>query len=393
MAYKKQTWVDDETVGTADRFNHMEEGIVEASKTGGVEVGTIVYIEDNAEVPEGWNVVEGDNALPIGSGMDYYGSTAPKGYMFADGSAISRTEYAELFKIFGTTYGAGDGSTTFNLPDKRSRVSVTKDSGTFNTLGKKGGEETHKLTNVELPKVSGSVKIAPNIITNVSGTGLLTNVTGGDAPLNASVSTNATRPYITNGSLLSYENTDHRNQINLNFGNDQAHNNLQPYLVCNYIIKVKSLKAIMKASVTPIEPATGSISDTLNVVDKVKNAPSINLVQQMTGIPQNGVIAFDGDVIPEGYEEVEVEKDIIVETARISDGTEFAANTTKWFTVPAKEGYKGYVLKPYLTGGYSDVYGAYIAHYDPGTFAIRNLSTTDKYTWIVNCAILYVKIS
>lgn len=64
-------------------------------------------------------------------------------------------------------------------------------------------------------------------------------------------------------------------------------------------------KKIKKFSVVELPPATGSISDTLNVEDKVKNAPSINLVEQMTGIPQEGVIQFDGDEIPEGYEEVE----------------------------------------------------------------------------------------
>ena len=61
---------------------------------------------------------------PVGSGMDYYGTEAPLNYMFADGRELSRTEYAELFSIIGTTYGAGDGVNTFNLPDKRERVSV-----------------------------------------------------------------------------------------------------------------------------------------------------------------------------------------------------------------------------------------------------------------------------
>src|SRR5258708_8105207 len=58
--------------------------------------------------------------MPIGAGCDYWGSTVPNGsFKFADGSALSRTTYAALFAIIGTTFGAGDGSTTFNLPDKR----------------------------------------------------------------------------------------------------------------------------------------------------------------------------------------------------------------------------------------------------------------------------------
>jgi hypothetical protein len=65
-------------------------------------------------------------------------------------------------------------------------------------------------------------------------------------------------------------------------------------------------KKIKKYSILELPKTTGSISDTLNVEDKVKNAPSINLVQQMAGVPTEGIIAFEGDEIPDGYEEVEI---------------------------------------------------------------------------------------
>ena len=103
----------------------------------------------------------GGDSLPIGSCMVYFGTIAPTNYMFADGTAISRTEYSELFAIIGTLYGAGDGSTTFNLPDKRIRVSVPMkaDDDTFNKLGKTGGEKTHKLTISEMPSHNHGVSI------------------------------------------------------------------------------------------------------------------------------------------------------------------------------------------------------------------------------------------
>lgn len=62
------------------------------------------------------------NPFPSGIIMGYSGSSVPDGWLWCDGSAISRTTYASLFNVIGISYGAGDGSTTFNLPDLRNRV-------------------------------------------------------------------------------------------------------------------------------------------------------------------------------------------------------------------------------------------------------------------------------
>lgn len=66
----------------------------------------------------------------VGVVSPYVGSSAPTGWLLCDGSAVSRTTYAALFAIAGITYGVGDGSTTFNLPDLRSRSVVGKGTGT-----------------------------------------------------------------------------------------------------------------------------------------------------------------------------------------------------------------------------------------------------------------------
>src|SRR5690606_11752046 len=73
-----------------------------------------------------------------------------------DGSAVSRTDYADLFEVIGTSYGVGDGSTTFNLPNLQGRVPVGLDTGQteFNALGKTGGAKTHTLTIDQMPSHS-----------------------------------------------------------------------------------------------------------------------------------------------------------------------------------------------------------------------------------------------
>jgi microcystin-dependent protein len=102
--------------------------------------------------------------MPIGSVVPYAGSTTPtnKGWLLCDGSAVSRTTYAALFALISTTYGIGDGSTTFNLPDCTGRVVAGKESSETRlttaesginggTLGATGGAESVTLTVSEIP--------------------------------------------------------------------------------------------------------------------------------------------------------------------------------------------------------------------------------------------------
>lgn len=72
----------------------------------------------------GASAVQWGGGVPTGALLEYGAAAAPTGWLLCDGSAISRATYATLFGVVGTTYGVGDGSTTFNLPDLRGRVAV-----------------------------------------------------------------------------------------------------------------------------------------------------------------------------------------------------------------------------------------------------------------------------
>ena len=76
------------------------------------------------------------SAVPAGAVMPYAGSSAPSGWLFAAGQAVSRTTYAALFAAIGTTYGSGDGSTTFNLPDLEGRAVFGRDDMSGSAAGR-----------------------------------------------------------------------------------------------------------------------------------------------------------------------------------------------------------------------------------------------------------------
>lgn len=136
-------------------------------------------------------------------------ASAPSWWLICDGSAISRTTYASLFAIIGTTYGAGDGTTTFGIPNMQWRVPVGKNSWTFATLGGAWGEETHVLSESEMPSHNH------NLISEYLwwwGWTVIAKQSG-------------VVPVASSSAWI--ENT----------WGWLAHNNLQPYLVLNYIIK------------------------------------------------------------------------------------------------------------------------------------------------------------
>ena len=103
------------------------------------QAATKQYVDDNA------GGGGGGGSVPTGVILPFGGSAAPTSFLLCDGSLISRTTYATLFGVIGVAYGAGDGSTTFKLPDMRSRFPIGRDATVpkIDTLGETGGALDH----------------------------------------------------------------------------------------------------------------------------------------------------------------------------------------------------------------------------------------------------------
>jgi microcystin-dependent protein len=146
-------------------------------------------------------------------------ATAPAGWLLCDGAAISRTEYAILYAAIGTTYGVGNGTTTFNIPNFLGRFPMGADPGnastatghTAHTLGAAGGEETHVLSAANMPAHTHPPGSGTKFFDWDTPAGNTTFGAGGNTPSLAA----------TTGSA----------------GGGGAHNNLPPYVTVNWLVK------------------------------------------------------------------------------------------------------------------------------------------------------------
>ena len=170
----------------------------------------------------------------ITGGMQMYaGATAPSGWLICDGSAVSRTTYSDLFTIIGTTFGVGNGSTTFNIPDMRGRTPIGAGTGTgltARTLAGTGGAESVTLTSAQsgLPAHNHGITDSGHIhgiygnLSYGAASGTLIGTSG--SAFNLSWNTqNATTGITINNNTAANASS--------------SHENMQPWIAMNYIIK------------------------------------------------------------------------------------------------------------------------------------------------------------
>jgi microcystin-dependent protein len=191
-------------------------------------------------------------SIPLGGMIEYTGTTAPNScFVLPFGQAISRTTYATYFALVGTTYGSGDGSTTFNVIDKRGYVSagkgdmggsagggnfgtVSTDNGTIicTTLGSKGGTATHILTSAEIPAHSHTISDPGHTHTGIQGTS-----NSGAQSHGYPVIGNALNNFNSDSAIITSNSTGITG-TNANTGGGNAHALLQPTIIVNYVLRV-----------------------------------------------------------------------------------------------------------------------------------------------------------
>lgn len=208
--------------------------------------------------------VSGDT-LPVGAIIPFGSDTIPENWLLCNGQAVSRTDYQQLFNTIGTTFGQGDGFTTFNLPNLQGKVVVGKnDNDTdFDTLGETGGEKKHTLTIAEMPNHNHNM------------------------PIDSFVNTDSQQNTIKGGHVAN--SAQGTNYLTRSAGGGQAHNILQPYQVQNYIIKAKQSAGVVATVVDNLNStsATDALSANQGRVLKDKMEGTV-LWSDSTGVSTEG---------------------------------------------------------------------------------------------------------
>lgn len=267
----------------------------------------IIYSDGSIDEmdPLGSLFTEGEIGVPIATVLDYSGATAPEGFLFCFGQAIDRTTYADLFAVIGTEYGAGNGTTTFNIPDYRGRVVAGKDNmggiaaGRLtspvagSTLGAVGGSQSHTLTEAEMPAHDHPVNDPGHVHATVNQV----------APVGAA---------IEGGNTYQLENRDTASALTGitvgDAGGDTAHNNVQPTIIANKIIKVTANTFL-------------SLIDLLPSFDMKANAAALGVAAS-----DNDMGTFTGTIISDdvsakvALQELETELEDFTTTILSTDG-------------------------------------------------------------------------
>ncbi len=222
------------------------------------------------------------DSIPIGMVVEFPSDNIPDNWLLCNGQAVGRTDYAELFAAIGTTWGAGDGSTTFNVPTKEGLVTVGKKASDsdFNALGKTGGVKTqeHDLN---------TASAAASITLNTDG-----SIDYGETQATENIAKTYT---VATGGSGTTKPTSNKYGAKL-YGKTSSESNLQPYTTSNFIIKAKQSSGVVATVVDNLNST--SATDALSAKQgKILNDKISEIIESGSNSNGNYIKFSDGTMI------------------------------------------------------------------------------------------------
>tara|TARA_R110002153_G_scaffold2292_2_gene11195 strand:+ start:567 stop:1193 length:627 start_codon:yes stop_codon:yes gene_type:complete len=199
------------------------------------------------------------NRSEVGAIKPWTKATAPDGYLLCNGGAVSRSTYADLFAVISTTYGAGDGSTTFNVPQLQGKMPQGYDGNTYNLAGT-GGANTITVAVTNNQAATNATNQSVTVTGSISNTSLTTaQLASHSHGTNAKSASHSDGVDSVNAGGLGFPNANNNNEGS-GTGHNHAHtlsgtltgnittsltgsvtaagtNSFSPFVVVNYIIK------------------------------------------------------------------------------------------------------------------------------------------------------------